>query len=571
MRIFSAPPYSEWSMRRKLFGHMLLLAILLLLTLLAGLLLTGRFDSAGKNAAEALELQMEMFEKDVATAFSRLAAAGISLTEDLAVLLDAHCAARGLTVEDLSDNAAEIAAVQELLLEPLRQKLLQENCSGVFLMLEATANRRLAGAAHSRTGLYLQRSGYKTANKSVSLYRGLAEVGRRHHLVLHNSWRLEFRTDVFPNYKEAAALAGRPREEAWMLTGMVPLPGTSERVLLLALPVVGEGGRFYGVCGFEISASYFATYHAQPTKLSHLTCLLTGDSTEDGLLDADQGLSCGVSKDYYRAPRGALALRPAQHGLSRLTGEELSYIGLTRTLSLSPSNPPHTLAVLMLRSDYDRAVTTSLLQNVLLWALLLFFAVSCCLFFSRHYLTPIQKSLEQIKSDRREAARSPYPEINDLFLYLAEQDRKHEDSLHALAEEKQAAQSERDRLEQEYHRARLVYDKARNDCVLAQTELAEARRELDRLASSRKSEIDPADYQHFLTGIGLLTVTERRIFDWYLEGKSAKEILVLSGIMESTLKYHNRNILGKLGLSSRKQMLRYAALMKQQEQAGESE
>ena len=34
MRIFSAPPYSEWSMRRKLFGHMLLLAILLLLTLL---------------------------------------------------------------------------------------------------------------------------------------------------------------------------------------------------------------------------------------------------------------------------------------------------------------------------------------------------------------------------------------------------------------------------------------------------------------------------------------------------------------------------------------------------------
>jgi len=62
-----------------------------------------------------------------------------------------------------------------------------------------------------------------------------------------------------------------------------------------------------------------------------------------------------------------------------------------------------------------------------------------------------------------------------------------------------------------------------------------------------------------------LTKSERAIFNWYLEGKSAKEILDLIGIKEGTLKFHNHNILNKLGVSSRKQMLRYAALMKQQE------
>ena len=35
-------------------------------------------------------------------------------------------------------------------------------------------------------------------------------------------------------------------------------------------------------------------------------------------------------------------------------------------------------------------------------------------------------------------------------------------------------------------------------------------------------------------------------------------------IRESTLKFHHRNILKKLGVSSRKQMLRYATLLKQE-------
>ena len=54
MRIFSAFRYFEWSLKRKLFGYMFLLATLLLLALVTGLFLFGRFDSAGKNTYEAL-------------------------------------------------------------------------------------------------------------------------------------------------------------------------------------------------------------------------------------------------------------------------------------------------------------------------------------------------------------------------------------------------------------------------------------------------------------------------------------------------------------------------------------
>ena len=40
------------------------------------------------------------------------------------------------------------------------------------------------------------------------------------------------------------------------------------------------------------------------------------------------------------------------------------------------------------------------------------------------------------------------------------------------------------------------------------------------------------------------------------------------GFKEFTLKFHNKNIYEKLGVSSRKELLRYAALMRQEQEGG---
>lgn len=566
MRIFSAFRYPKWSMRRKLFGYMFLLVALLLLALMTGLFLFGRFDSTEKRTIESLDIQMEVFEKDVSAHFDRLAAASIQLSEDMTHSIEEYLSEYNITFAELNDSGEDIARMQEALIEPLRSTLLQENCSGVFVMWDATVNHSVANADYSRTGLYLQQNGYKNTDESVLLYRGLSDVGKKHGIMPHRKWRLEFRTDLLPNYSEILALAGQPLAKSYFLTEKFTLPGTSEEAVLMVSPVIGSDGTIYGVCGYEVSASYFATYHAQPTKIAHLTCLLTTGGAAS--LDADGGMSCGVSGDYYRIPTGELSVKSAGEGLSYFGGDEVSYIGLTKEISLSPNNEPHTLAVMMLRADYDKAVTKAFFQNTVLWALLLFFAVSCCLYFSRHYLRPILNGLEQIKSEDRAAMQSSVPEINDLFVFLAEQDRQHEESLDAVTREKQTVQQEKEILQSKYIHAQQVYDTAQAEYVRAQEELTEAKKELDRLAYSRKDEIDPDDYQHFLSGIKEFTKTEQEVFEWYLLGKTAKEIIAVTGIKESTLKFHNHNILKKLGVSSRKQMLRYATLMKQLEQGG---
>ena len=55
-----------------------------------------------------------------------------------------------------------------------------------------------------------------------------------------------------------------------------------------------------------------------------------------------------------------------------------------------------------------------------------------------------------------------------------------------------------------------------------------------------------------------LTPSERRIYNFYIEGKSTREILKEMNITENTLKFHNKNLYGKLGVSSRKQLVEYA-------------
>ena len=70
---------------------------------------------------------------------------------------------------------------------------------------------------------------------------------------------------------------------------------------------------------------------------------------------------------------------------------------------------------------------------------------------------------------------------------------------------------------------------------------------------------DPADAEdarsQFLAGLATLTQTERTILKAYLAGKTTREIMSELSITENTLKFHNKNLYGKLGVTSRKQLL----------------
>ena len=69
--------------------------------------------------------------------------------------------------------------------------------------------------------------------------------------------------------------------------------------------------------------------------------------------------------------------------------------------------------------------------------------------------------------------------------------------------------------------------------------------------------ITPEKIEFFITGLKSLTPTEKAIFEAHLSRVTSKEIMANMNIKESTLKYHNRNIYGKLGVTSRKEILEF--------------
>ena len=70
----------------------------------------------------------------------------------------------------------------------------------------------------------------------------------------------------------------------------------------------------------------------------------------------------------------------------------------------------------------------------------------------------------------------------------------------------------------------------------------------DRVVSSEMME-------YFAQGLDTQTSQERQIYEAYLSGMSTKDIMIELNIKENTLKFHNKNLYSKLGVSSRKQLL----------------
>lgn len=71
----------------------------------------------------------------------------------------------------------------------------------------------------------------------------------------------------------------------------------------------------------------------------------------------------------------------------------------------------------------------------------------------------------------------------------------------------------------------------------------------------KNTDITKEQIEMFVLGLESLTKTEKAIYEAHLKRITTKEILESFNIKENTLKFHNKNIYGKLGVSSKKQLL----------------
>lgn len=527
------------SMRRRLLLYMGALAALLLFSLFAVLLLLGQLKSPREEMKKSLTFQMEAFRSDVTSLWRNVSVMGVHLSEDMTALIEE----RAKDFDALSGSADALEQLEASMLGPLCQYVQQADCSGGFVLLSVSLNPD--AAADSFSGLYVQRSNAEHTTSDLLLYRGMADIGRQHRVMPHRKWAQEFCPADFPGLADQLEAVSAPIERACRTTELLTLPGTTEQAILLSVPMVGADGRVYGLCGFSVNQTYFSAHHAQPSAVSSLACVLS-DAAEG--LDIQKGLLTYPAGGFCFVPDELLAEKSLRGGLSAFVGTELSFVGVSEPFTVAAGDEaPHDLTVLIPKSDYDRALLKSRLEAAGVLMLLLFFAVSCCLFYTRRYLRPILRDIERLK-DESGGTQMTFDELQPVSARL----RSHEQTITVLETEKLDLQGQVEHMQ--------------SQVVDTQEQLNDSLAEICRLAYLGKKELDPADYQKFLEGYAKLSSKELEICAALAKGLSARQCAEQTGSALSTIDTYRKRVYGKTNIHRVRQLRLCYALM-QLEQA----
>lgn len=515
----------ELSMQRRFAVYLIALTVFIIAAVLFMLGLFGVLNPADRNVRYALNHNLDNAAAQFELEIYELSSYSDSMSEHLSSDIDKYLDAKGLTFEDLSDNPSALTGIQASLYRTLYDHMKFAPCSGAFYMLDQSVSTGQVDRHYS--GLYLKYSNIyseSTIDNKVCLYRGSSSVARENGINLHSTWQLEMSCNDF-ECRETLS-------KAHNLSPVCPLPDTWENVRWFYTPLRDSKGRLIGVCGFEISSLFYRLSHsvseAEYTNMA--AALLT--ETDSGYTGQISGNRSGFS------PAGDTSFKIDKYddSLKKITYGDTEFVGMTKDVSTYAGT--HTVAAMLPKSDYEDIIYKNRITLVIALFIFLLLAFGACIWLSRKYAAPIINDLELLKSEEYASEKhSSIPEINDLFVYLSQKDKERE-----LAVEELNAQM---------LRAKAEYEKAKA--------------ELEKLSPSILPEEEKEAFGFFISNLNLLTNKEKEIFDLYLKGYSSKEILAVTNISENTLKYHNRNIYSKLGVSSRKQMLRYAEYMKSDE------
>lgn len=508
------------SMRRRLALYLIALCCAVALLGFFMLNLLGLINPLNRPLEDSLAQQLNTSAAHILHDADDAAAWGLSLSEEISAAVGDVLQAHRCSFEDLRNNEALLTEIQRNAYGDVYTHMQLATCSGAFYLLNTTVNDALPESSYN--GLYLKYANLYTENtihNKACMFRGSYSVARENGVSLYSTWQLETLAETFP--QAVSLMDGHAK---YLLTQVCSLPDSWERVRLLCVPIYLDGA-VIGVCGFELSDLYFQlAYPADSGAENRLLCALLTENNGQWTAQLSGHRSAAAPM------QSAFILK--KHGrFKQFDCEDGCFIGLMQEVAIGESR--HTVAAMLPMPDYEQIVRKSQLNaaGLLLLLALLFFAVS--IYLSHRYVSPILQGLSSLKAEEADHRPSNIPEIDDLFAYLAAKDRLHEEEIIRLQSENADARRQRERAESA----------------------------LSNLHAAGMQEIDPEAYALFCDHLSSLTPKEHEIFDLYLEGKTGREIQELLGINPNTIKYHNRNIYDKLGVHSRKDLLKYAALM----------
>lgn len=586
-----------WHNKRSMRGRFII--YLLSLVLLAGsamlilLNVIGIVQPPSHDIDRFLEYELNTRTNDIKRQMNALAAHNIDLSQQLQNDIDRVMLEQGIynNYDALNNNPEALTAIQQATYQTLAAKMQQAPASGALYLINASVNTNLLEPTYN--GLFLKFTNIYSENtlfNETCMFRGNPQVARNNNISLYSTWQLELNVHAYPQADKLLHAKKNNISQQYILTDVAHLKESWEQSRLFLMPINSNNGRIIGICGFEISSVYFQ----QRTKQANYK----GSPLITAILDkkADNEYQGQLSNPASFVNSTIKTSSDGEHEL--FTAGQERFIGFTAPLTVGASE--HRVAVMLPADSYYHLQGQAKIRLLIMLGIILLLSLLSAGYFSKRYVDPLVADLQQLQQNPDAPPQANVLELNQFFEFLQSHSEQQAEKLRQLQSENnqvqkqyglaamrlQEAQEKQKQtanqyihleeqlaaLQNEIQQVRLQMKQTQQEKLQAQQEREQAQQQfnfaqaaLEKAIEKKLESVDPDSYQMFIDNLATLTPKEEDIFNLYVQGCSTKDIISRLGITENTLKYHNKNIYGKLGVKTRKELLQYIELMRNAE------
>lgn len=471
------------------------------------LVVIGGFGRTEEKISKSLELQLEQLSEEVEEELEEYTGYALQMSKRLGKEIDKFLELKGISISDLNNQTGYLLELQDILYNETNTTIRMGRSSGVFATLDATVNTKIPNAEYSRSGVYLRLinvSSNVVLSPETILFRGSSDIARNYGLELHNRWNLEFNTKALPGWKEYSK-KDRISQGEYIWSYRMKLPNTWEDVIMLAVPILGRNGEFYGVCGVELNHVHFKLeYPSKDSEYGSMISLIA--PMKDSVLSVNNGM-IGNTEGTWLAETEKLDVEDKK-GYNIYHGRKTDYYGMSKAIDFKMQGKDKWMtAVLIPKGACDRKILVNRLFIIVGIVCFIVLMYMSAMYLSRRFVRPILKGFQDVQEGTElENRHSNIKELEELYRYISEKDKTI----------------------------------SVNDLPLPIEEL----------------------FNEFAENINKLTKAEYQIFQYYMEGYEVSQVPSIACVSMSTVKKHNGNIYRKLGISSNNELMMYIDLFR---------